>query len=71
MPLPLLPDAPVRTRPRLSTIRLRSAEGVTEAVRLVTTAAGETVPEERIVLPGELCLRETTWAATAPPSSSR
>lgn len=50
----------VRTRPRLSTIALRSAEGVTEAVRLVTSAAEETVPEERIVLPGELCLRETT-----------
>ena len=34
---------PVQTRARLSTIRLRAAEGVTEAVRMVTEATGSTV----------------------------
>lgn len=51
---------PVQTRPRLSTIRLRGAEGVTEAVRLIASALGKTIVEQRIVLPGVLQLRETT-----------
>ena len=51
---------PVQTRPRLSTIRLRAAEGVTEAVRMVTEATGPTVDEERVLLPGVLEFRETT-----------
>lgn len=51
---------PVQTRPRLSTIRLPAAEGVTEAIRLLTSATGTSVPEERILLQGVLQLRETT-----------
>jgi len=51
---------PIQTRPRLSTIRLQSAEGVREAVRMVTAATGSVVPEERILLPGVLVARETT-----------
>lgn len=50
---------PVQTRPRLSTIRLRTAEGAAAAVQLLTAASGASVPEERIVLPGTLMLRET------------
>ncbi|GAB96135.1 hypothetical protein BJY21_003094 [Kineosphaera limosa] len=50
---------PIQTRPRLSTIRLRFAEGIREAVRLLTAAPGPTVPEERVLLPATLCLRET------------
>lgn len=51
---------PIQTRPRLSTIRLRSAEGVTEAVRMLTGATRLTVTEERVLVPGILELRETT-----------
>lgn len=51
---------PVQTRPRLSTIRLRSAEGITAAVNLLIETRGPCVPDERVLLPGVLALRETT-----------
>lgn len=51
---------PIQTRPRLSTIRLRGTEAMIEAVRLITASEGDTVSEERILLPGTLALRETT-----------
>ncbi|WP_454227723.1 LacI family DNA-binding transcriptional regulator [Propioniciclava flava] len=50
---------PIQTSPRLLTIRLRGSEAVIEAVRLLTSARGDTVAEERILLPGTLMLRET------------
>ena len=51
---------PIQTRPRLSTIRLRVAEGVTEAVHMLTEATGGVVPEQRVMLSGVLEMRETT-----------
>lgn len=50
---------PIETRPRLSTIRLQSGSAVKAAIRLLTNAERQ-VPEERVEIPGELQLRETT-----------
>lgn len=51
---------PIQTRPRLSTIRLPAAEAIAEAVSMITSTSGDTVPERRVLLPGTLMLRETT-----------
>lgn len=50
---------PIETRPRLSTIRLQSGAAVKAAIGLLTRSERQ-VPEERVEIPGELQLRETT-----------
>ncbi len=51
---------PIQTHPRLSTVTLPVAEGITVAVGLLLEHRGALVPETRIELAGSLELRETT-----------
>lgn len=51
---------PIQTHPRLSTIRLPSAQGVRRAVELLLAADRAPLPESRELFDGTLSLRETT-----------
>ncbi|WP_193311291.1 LacI family DNA-binding transcriptional regulator [Georgenia satyanarayanai] len=51
---------PIQTHPRLSTIRLPSAQGVRRAVEVLLSGEGAPLPESRELFDGTLCLRETT-----------
>ena len=51
---------PIETHPRLSTIRLPSAQGVRRAVELLLATDRTPLPESRELFDGTLCLRETT-----------
>ena len=51
---------PIETHPRLSTVRLPSAQGVRRAVELLLATDRTPLPESRELFDGTLCLRETT-----------
>ncbi len=51
---------PIQTHPRLSTIDMHGPLGVDRAMHMLLEAPGYPVPEERVVLQGQLQYRETT-----------
>lgn len=51
---------PIQTHPRLSTIDMHGRAGVDRAVRILLAASGAPVPEQRVLMQGDLRYQQTT-----------